>query len=149
MLYPCKKSLYRQRMRYNTEGRRGRTRPYFWVAIAFLVVGIFRFAAHLWFDPFGTGEYRTSLDGRFKASASNLNQNTLFNGRVQYIELLVTEPAAKREVWRVQFHHDASGKVPHYGDRSEKPFIEWAQDSRSVTIPVGVEQQVKLPMPKA
>jgi hypothetical protein len=136
-------------MKHNSPQRKVWMRPYFWAAIAFLVVGIFRFAAQLWFDPSGTGEYRTSLDGRFRASASNLNQNTLFNGRVQYIELLVTEPAAKREVWRVQFHHDASANVPQYGERREKPFIKWAQDSRSVTIPVGVEQQVTLPIPKA
>jgi hypothetical protein len=134
-------------MRRNTKAQRGQTRPYFWIAIAFLVVAILNFAVHLWFDPFGTGEYRTSLDGRFRASASNLNQNTLFNGRVQYIELLVTEPVAKREVWRVQFNHDASAKVPHYGDRREKPFVEWAKDSRSVTVPVLTGQHVTLPMP--
>ena len=121
-------------------------RWYSWVLLACVPAGMIVFAAAMWFLPCGTAEYGNSPDGRFTAHASNLSRGTMFSGRVQYVELLVVESATEREVWRVHFRHQGSAKVPDFGDRSQK-FIKWTQDSSSVTIPVGVERQVTLPVP--
>ncbi|WP_207211156.1 hypothetical protein [Leptolyngbya sp. Cla-17] len=108
-----------------------------------MLIGI-SVAASFWFSPSGTGEYQTSPDGKFTAHASNMSRGT-FIGRLQYIELRVVESVTQREVWRVEFRHEVV-TVPDYGDRSKQSFVDWAQDSSSVTISVGGKRQVTIPM---
>ena len=117
------------------------------VAIAAVSIGAIIFVANLWFGPSGTGEWKNSPDGRFTAHAGNMSRGTVFAGRVRYIELSVVENTTGHEVWRVRVQHAGDAKVPDYGDRSQEPFIRWARDSTSVTIPVEGDRQVTLPMP--
>jgi hypothetical protein len=117
-----------------------------WFAIACLPLGVATLAATSWFSASGTGEYRNSPDGKFVAHASNLSRGTLFNGRSQYIELRVVESASDRELWRSEFHHESNLKVPDYGDRSQPQSIDWARDSSAVTIPIGIEKSLTIPV---
>jgi hypothetical protein len=121
-------------------------RWYNWLLVSCLPVGIAIFAAALWFGSSGTGEYRDSPNGKFVAHASNLSRGTWFNGRVQYIELLVVAAATDRELWRAEFRPEAGVKVPDYGDRSQPRSIDWATDSSAVTIPIGVDRKVTFPV---
>jgi hypothetical protein len=75
-----------------------------------------------------------------------MNCGTWFKRRVHYIEVSVVEAATQRTVWRVQFHHGAGVQIPDYASRSQK-FIRWFPDSSAVTIPLGSEKQVTLPVP--
>lgn len=118
---------------------------WYWFLVSCLLIGIIA-AATFWFSPSGTGEYQNSPNGKFTANALNMSRGTLFNGRIRYIELLVVELVAQREIWRAEFRHEGELKVPDYGDRSQKPLINWAPDSSSVTLPVGLKRQVTLPV---
>jgi hypothetical protein len=121
-------------------------RWYTWLLVSCFPVGISIFAATLWFSSSGTGEYRNSPDGKFVAHASNLSRGTLLKGRVQYIELLVVDATKDLEVWRLEFRPEIGVKIPDYGDRSKQPTIDWAKDSSAVTIPVGIDRKVTLPV---
>jgi hypothetical protein len=110
------------------------------IALVYLAVALIAFGAYGWFCPSGTGESRHSPDGRYTASAMNMSCGTWFNGRIQYIELRVAETDGA-ELWRTEYHYP-HGPVPDYGDRSKDRFITWAQDSSSVSIPVGGGKQV-------
>jgi hypothetical protein len=122
-------------------------RWYNWFLVSCLPIGIGTIAAMLWFLPSGVGEYRKSPNGRFIAYASNINKGTLFDGRAEYIKLSVVDTANNREVWQVEFYHESNLKVANYRYRSRLNSIDWAQDSSSVTIPVGANrQQITLPV---
>jgi hypothetical protein len=76
-----------------------------------------------------------------------MNKGTLFDGRAEYIKLSVVDTANNREVWQVEFYHESNLKVTNYRYRSRLNSIDWAQDSSSVTIPVGANrQQITLPI---
>ncbi|HZZ80528.1 MAG TPA: hypothetical protein VFE62_18640 [Gemmataceae bacterium] len=122
-------------------------RRYHWIAVAGVFSLVIALASAWWFLPFGTGEYRISPDGRYEARAENVNQGTLFRGRVDYIRLTVLESGTNREIWRAYYFHEPEAKIPDYADRSQKPFITWAPNSSSVSIPVENGQQVTLTLP--
>jgi hypothetical protein len=122
-------------------------RWYHWFTIAGVFSLVIALAAAIWFLPFSTGEHRISPDGRYEANAYNVNQGTFFSGRVDFIRLTVLESKTNREVWRADYYHEPGAKVPDYADRSHNPFIEWAADSSSVSIPLENGRQVKLALP--
>ncbi len=98
----------------------------------------------LWFQPDGTGEYRTSPDGRYTASVGNYVRDTL-HGRESYVEMTVEEVATKSTVWRIEYAA-RKGEAPDYGDRSHAPFISWAADSSTVAFPVGRDRDIVVPV---
>lgn len=119
---------------------------FFWVATGGVVGGVILIAAGFWFSPSGTGEVQKSPDGRFTANASNMSIGTWFQGRDRYIKLSVVESATDREVWQIQYRDKLGGKVPDYSIRG-KHFINWEQDSSSVTIPISGVRKVTLNLP--
>ena len=110
-------------------------------------VGLFVAAAvWMWFGSVGTGEFRTSPDGRFIAHVSNLSTGTWAGDREHYIEVRVEEAGSGREVWRVVRSLPAGAAVPDYGDRATR-FLVWADDSSAVTVPMGDSQPLVLAVP--
>lgn len=108
-------------------------------AIALIASSVL-FLMWLWFQPDGTGEYRTSLDGRYTASIGNYVRGTL-HGRESYVEMTVEEVATKTVVWRIEYAA-RKDEAPDDGDRSHAPFISWASDSSTVAFPVGGDRDI-------
>jgi hypothetical protein len=50
------------------------------------------------------------------------------------------------EVWQIQYRYKLGTKVPDYSIRG-KHFINWAQNSSSVTIPTSDDRKVTLNLP--
>jgi hypothetical protein len=121
-------------------------RKFFWVATGGVVGGVILISAGFWFSPSGTGEFQKSPNSKFIANASNMSIGTWFHGRDRYIKLSVLESATEREVWQIQYRYKSGTKVPDYSIRG-KHFINWAQDSSSVTIPTSDDRQVTLNLP--
>jgi hypothetical protein len=121
-------------------------RNFFWVATGGVVGGVILIAASLWFSSSGTGEFQKSPDGRFTANASNMSRGTWFHGRDRYLKLSVVESATEREVWQIQYRYKLGTEVPDYSIRG-KHFINWAQNSSSVTIPTSEDRKVTLNLP--
>jgi hypothetical protein len=76
----------------------------------------------------------------------NMTARTLLRGHDHYVELKVVDTATGCEVWHVIHHHPPDADVPDYGMRGVK-FINWADDSSSVTIPVGKGQKMTFAVP--
>ena len=111
---------------------------YRWV-IGFAFLGLILalvVAGSVWFSPFGTGESEDSPDGRYHTSAMNMRQGTWLNGRINFVDIKVIENSSGRIVWHAKRYPLASEASPDFGNRSKK-HIQWAADSRSVSVPVG------------
>ena len=102
-----------------------------------------------WLTPKGTGEFRTSPDGRFTARASNMSTASPFGSPRRYIKIEVVEASSGREVWRIVHRFSAEADltdVPDYGSQAEK-FLLWSADSSSVTVPVDGGRRLVLNVP--
>ena len=106
-----------------------------WIA-AISLCAVMLVAAWLWFSSSGTGEYADSPDGRYHVSVSSLNRGTWLHGRINYVEVKITENATGATVWESRRLMLPGETAPEYSDRSKK-FITWAPDSRSLSVPVG------------
>jgi hypothetical protein len=113
---------------------------------AVVVVTITAVFCWCWFAPSGGGEYRTSPNGRFTAYASNLSRSMPVAAGEAYIELRVEDDSTGKEIWRVTKRPTAGAKTPDYRNGGNN-LIVWAEDSSSVTIPVGNGQAMTLPVP--
>ena len=101
--------------------------------------------AGLWFSPNGTGEYLKSPNGKFTASAMNMDKGTWRGTREKYIEVYVVENSTGRKMWEVNFRHSTKADVPDFGIRGKR-FIVWNSDSSSVSIPISRMQKLDLPV---
>jgi hypothetical protein len=106
--------------------------------IALLIAG-------LWFSPNGTGEYLKSPNGKFTASAMNMNKGTWKGTREQYINIYVVEHSTGHKMWEVNFRHSTKADMPDFGIRGKR-FIVWKSDSSSVSIPISRMQKLELPV---
>lgn len=120
-----------------------------WLGLALLLLLGFlvSFGNAMWlaFAESGSGETRTSPDGRYEASAFNKSQGTIWGDRAEWDEIRVTEKSTRRETWLVK-RYPAPGAAPDYGMRGVK-FVEWAADSSAVTVDIGGGQKMTLPVP--
>jgi hypothetical protein len=111
---------------------------------AFILLLFALFAAAIWALPNGTGEYRDSPNKAFTANASNMSRGT-FTGKVDYIELLITEKTSDKLIWRIERNLRAGETATDFGDRS-KSFIAWSADSKSVTFNVRENEKIVVPI---
>ena len=101
---------------------------------------------YIWFGPIRTGEARPSPDNQYMAHAYNVYTRDILGSKEWCIELRVVEQSSGREVWRVVHQHVAGAKVPDYGSRVG-PFVKWAADSTSVTVPVADGRDLVMTVP--
>jgi hypothetical protein len=112
------------------------------VIAAMVLVGI---ACGLWFAPIGSGEYKTSPDGRYTAEVSNETCGTWLHGRMQYVRVDVTESSSGRALFGLDYFPAKGVVVPDYEDREQK-YIQWQPDSSAVAIPIDSGKSIVLPV---
>jgi hypothetical protein len=118
--------------------------------LAIVIILFAWFAIALWCLPNGTGEYRDSPNKAFTANASNMSRGT-FKGKVDYIELLITEKSSintfwkPNTIWHLERNLRVGEKVSDFGDRS-KSFIVWSGDSKSVTFSLRDNEKIVVPI---
>lgn len=86
-----------------------------------------------WLLPAGSGEYRDSPDGLWRAHVSGLSRGTVLGSRRRYVELSIERLGDGSTMWRQQIQHTSADTVPAYGDRSAR-FISWSADSSQFTV---------------
>lgn len=113
------------------------------IAIGLIVASC---AIAIWCNPSGTGEYRKSPNDKFIAHASNMSRGTWWGSRIKYIDLRVEALATHQTLWQAEYQYSNPVGLPDYGSRQQH-FITWAADSSAVTIPIGLDRQITLPLP--
>lgn len=119
--------------------------------IVFLaILGTLSFVA-LWYvvtsiEPIGFGEGRESPDGRYEASVYRMEQRTPIGTLDRFVQFEVVERSGGRQIWHVVQRYAPDVDPPRYEMRGRR-FVEWAADSKSVSIPVTGGQTMTFDVP--
>jgi hypothetical protein len=104
-----------------------------WLAVLFLLCTVC-FTIWIVFSPIKSGESRRSPDQRYEASAMNVQQRNLWGEWIHHVELKVIDLSTDKVIWEITYQHPPDADVCDYFMRGVK-FVQWAEDSTSVTIP--------------
>ena len=92
-----------------------------------LFIVLAAFLVWLYFQPVGTGEFRSSPDGRYEASVMDFTQESLFGDEAKrWFEFRVEGPGLTYVLTREPL------PGPYFGSRSSMRIIFWEPDSSAV-----------------
>lgn len=112
----------------------------------FLLIGFCLLLAsgYIYTQPFGTGEYRDSPNGRYQASADSLQRNTLAGQRIKYLKFSIHRD--RTLVWEAIYHPESSDLWIDFGDRRFQ-FITWDESSSAATFQLANQRSLTIPVP--
>lgn len=115
------------------------------VGTTFLCLLIY-FWIDLYQSPLSMGDFAESPDGKYYASAFNVERKSGMERKDLYVELKVNNLTTRQIEWQIIYRPKSLPGDPNYTMRGVPSGVKWSQDSSSVSFRIAQNQWLTFPV---